>query len=149
MKQTKNQKQENGFSNIYRSNENKIIAGVCGGLGEYFKIDPIIFRIIFVALFVYGGSGLLVYLLLWLVIPKNKGDIMQDNVEEIKDKANKFADKVKSIDKSERRSIVGIIIILFGLMLLLNNLGIIVFAHVWRFWPIFLILLGISIISKE
>ena len=46
------------------------IAGVCGGLGEFFQIDPVIFRIIFVVLMFLGGVGILLYLILWLVAPR-------------------------------------------------------------------------------
>lgn len=49
-----------------RSRNNIMIAGVCGGLGEYFNIDPILFRIIFVLLAVSGSLGVWIYLLLWL-----------------------------------------------------------------------------------
>lgn len=57
---------------LYRSNDNKVIAGVCGGLGEYFNVDPVIIRIIFVALLLPGGlPGFVPYLILWFVVPKN------------------------------------------------------------------------------
>jgi phage shock protein PspC (stress-responsive transcriptional regulator) len=54
---------------LYRSRIDKKIAGVCGGMGEYFDIDPLIIRIIFVALAISAGSGILLYLLLWLLVP--------------------------------------------------------------------------------
>lgn len=55
---------------LYRSRNDKKIAGVCGGLGEYFNIDPTIWRIIFVILLLPGGlPGLLPYALLWLIVP--------------------------------------------------------------------------------
>lgn len=55
---------------LYRSEENKMIAGVCGGIAEYFDIDPVIVRIIFVILLLPGGApGLLPYLILYLVVP--------------------------------------------------------------------------------
>lgn len=54
---------------LYRSKKYRKIAGVCGGLGEYFDIDPIIFRMLFVALFLSGGSGILIYGLMWIFVP--------------------------------------------------------------------------------
>jgi phage shock protein C len=54
---------------LYRSRKYRGIAGVCGGLGEYFDIDPIIFRMIFIALLVNGGAGLLIYILMWIFVP--------------------------------------------------------------------------------
>ena len=53
---------------LYRSNTQRVVAGVCGGLGEYFGLDPVWFRIGFVVLALGGGSGILIYLVLWLVI---------------------------------------------------------------------------------
>ncbi|MBN2101053.1 PspC domain-containing protein [Candidatus Dojkabacteria bacterium] len=54
---------------IYRSESNRMIAGVCGGIGEYFDVDPTIVRIIWVLVVLFGGSGILVYIILWIVIP--------------------------------------------------------------------------------
>lgn len=54
---------------LYRSKEDKLIAGVCGGLGEYFRIDPLLFRILFVAFFFSGGWTLPLYIILWIFLP--------------------------------------------------------------------------------
>lgn len=54
---------------LYRSRNDRIISGVCGGIGAYFEIDPVIIRIIAVLLLVFGGGGLLVYLIAILIIP--------------------------------------------------------------------------------
>lgn len=54
---------------LRRSTEDKVIGGVSGGLGAYFGLDPIWFRLAFVVLAVGGGSGVLIYLIAWLVIP--------------------------------------------------------------------------------
>ena len=55
---------------LYRSNTNSMIAGVCGGLGEYFDVDPTLVRLIAVVLFFAGAVGLLAYLLAWIIVPK-------------------------------------------------------------------------------
>lgn len=54
---------------LYRSEKDKKIAGVCGGLADYFDIDPVIPRVVFVALLIGAGSGLLLYLVMWFIIP--------------------------------------------------------------------------------
>jgi len=54
---------------LYRSTTDKKIAGVCGGLAEYFGIDPTIVRLIWLALVLGAGVGLLAYLLFWIVVP--------------------------------------------------------------------------------
>jgi phage shock protein PspC (stress-responsive transcriptional regulator) len=47
----------------------RMIAGVCGGLGDYFDVDPVVVRLVFVVLTAAGGAGLLAYLILWIVMP--------------------------------------------------------------------------------
>jgi phage shock protein PspC (stress-responsive transcriptional regulator) len=55
---------------LYRDTENSVIGGVSSGLGAYFNIDPLIVRILFVVFLFVGGSSLLIYLILWIVLPK-------------------------------------------------------------------------------
>jgi phage shock protein PspC (stress-responsive transcriptional regulator) len=53
--------------------QNGVIAGVCGGLGEFFGLSPALFRLIFIILAIPGGlPGILPYLLLWLIIPAKR-----------------------------------------------------------------------------
>jgi len=62
---------------LYRSSSEKMIAGVCGGLGDYLGLDPTIVRLIFILLFVMGGQGLLIYLILWLIMPEAPKQIVE------------------------------------------------------------------------
>ena len=55
---------------LTRSRRNRMIAGVCGGLADYSGIDVTIIRILFVVFALAGGPGLLVYLALWVILPK-------------------------------------------------------------------------------
>ncbi|HTX87362.1 MAG TPA: PspC domain-containing protein [Bacteroidales bacterium] len=55
---------------FYRNGTDKVIAGVCTGLGEYFEMDPILVRLIFVVLALVGGGGVLLYIILWIVTPE-------------------------------------------------------------------------------
>lgn len=54
---------------IYRSRDERVIFGVCGGLGKYFGIDPLLFRILFISFLLINGSGIIIYLILFLVLP--------------------------------------------------------------------------------
>lgn len=54
---------------LYRSSDKKLLLGVCGGLGEYFDIDPNIIRIIFAVLSIFGGGGILLYVALVFIMP--------------------------------------------------------------------------------
>ena len=56
---------------LYRSRKDAILGGVCGGMGEYFNIDPVIIRLLWVLFSLVYGSGILAYLIAWIVIPKN------------------------------------------------------------------------------
>lgn len=63
-----------GPRRLRRSNDDRIVAGVCGGIGDHFGIDPIIVRLAFVALALLGGSGIGIYLIAWLVMPRAHED---------------------------------------------------------------------------
>jgi len=58
---------------LYRSKKSRMIAGICGGIGEYFDIDPTLVRIIYVIVSVFSIAfpGILVYLILWVIIPNS------------------------------------------------------------------------------
>ena len=78
-----------GQSNkLTRSESDRLLVGVCGGLGEHFGIDATIVRIGFVLLAVFGGSGVILYLALWLIVPREATadapprDAVSDSVSE-------------------------------------------------------------------
>ena len=55
---------------LYRSNK-KVIAGVCGGLGEYFNIDPTIVRVLWILITIFSmGLGIIAYIVCWIIIPE-------------------------------------------------------------------------------
>jgi len=54
---------------LYRSSSDKKIAGVCGGLGDYFDIDPTIVRLLWLVFFFALGTGLLAYIVAWIIVP--------------------------------------------------------------------------------
>ena len=56
---------------LYRSGKNKILGGVCGGLGDYFEVDPTLVRILWILFLFAGGAGLLAYLIAWFIVPRN------------------------------------------------------------------------------
>ncbi len=62
---------------LYRSKTDRMIGGVCGGLGEYFDVDPNVIRLLWVVVFLMGGSGLLIYIILWIILPE------EDTVKEV------------------------------------------------------------------
>jgi phage shock protein C len=60
----------NGTKRLYRKPEGRIVAGVCTGLADYLGVDVTIIRLVFAALTVFGGAGVLLYLIAWLVVPE-------------------------------------------------------------------------------
>jgi len=54
---------------LYRSKTDRILAGVCGGLAEFFNTDPTLIRVLFVLLTVLGGAGPIIYLAMWIIVP--------------------------------------------------------------------------------
>ena len=141
---------------IYRKTDDCIIAGVCGGLSDYFEIDETLVRVIFVLLAIGGGSGILIYLVLWLIIPKvGQKDKKIDWEENVKEFANDVSNKAKTVAKEFKKEIkvekikpekrqgsfLGLLLILWGGILLVNKLvpELIEWDYVW---PAILIVLG-------
>lgn len=60
---------------LYRSDENKMLAGVCGGIAEYFGVDPTLIRLAWVVFSLLGGSGLLAYILAAIIIPRDDSNL--------------------------------------------------------------------------
>lgn len=57
------------MANLKRDTKNSMLGGVCSGLGRYFNVEPLIFRLLFLVMFFGAGAGPLLYLILWLLIP--------------------------------------------------------------------------------
>jgi phage shock protein C len=57
------------YKRLFRSRSERKIAGVCGGLAYYFRVDPFLIRLIFILFFLAGGAALIIYLAMWLIVP--------------------------------------------------------------------------------
>lgn len=150
---------ENQPRRFYRSKKDRIITGVCGGLAQYFNIDPVFVRVAFILLTFANGFGVLLYLILLIFIPEEPGEAAEiDREEKIKEFANRVGQEAKSwtegvrSDKNwlgDKRNVIGLIIIIFGLILLINQL----FAWSWfkwhLFWPLLVIIIGLYFIFKN
>jgi phage shock protein C len=77
----------NGTKRLYRKPEGQIVAGVCTGLADYLGVDVTIIRLVFAALTVFGGAGVLLYLIAWLVVPEEgeKASIAEEFVHKNRD----------------------------------------------------------------
>jgi phage shock protein PspC (stress-responsive transcriptional regulator) len=117
---------------LYRSRESTYIGGVCGGLGEYFDIDPLVVRIITVILALAKGIGIIAYIIAWIAIPRRpEGE-----------------QAVGAPPKSSlAKYIPGLILVVVGLVFLIDNIF-------WWFnfgviWPLGLIAVGLLLIFKS
>lgn len=122
---------------LYRSRVDCKIGGVCGGLGEYFNIDPTIIRIIAILLIFADGIGILAYVIAWIVMPKRplamEGEVAPE-------------EKVTAERKSQWNTLLpGIILVVVGVLFLLKNMY--WWFDFWDFlWPAVLIAVGLLLI---
>jgi len=93
---------------LFRSQQNRVFLGVCGGLGEYFNVDPVIIRVIVVllTLFTWIVPGIIAYFVMALVVPlqgsssSKPENMLQENVAEIKDATTRLGEKLRSTFES-------------------------------------------------
>jgi phage shock protein PspC (stress-responsive transcriptional regulator) len=134
---------------LYRDADNAVIGGVCAGLGAYFDIDPVLFRVIFFALVFAGGSAFPIYILLWIAMPEAKTAHqkleMQGQAPTIAAFKN-LAKTGKQIQENwkkrwQKRSALGKV---FSLPLIIINGLFLAIKKVWRaLWPICLLCIGV------
>lgn len=134
---------------LYRSSGDKIIAGVCGGLAEYFSIDPTLVRILFVALVLADGFGILLYLIMALIVPKDKKTGTRDNARDLAEGTKNLAKQARSSETG--RNLLGLIIVGLGLVILIKNILPVppVWMHAQIFWPIVIIAVGLYFIFNH
>jgi len=145
---------------LVRSRSDAILGGVCGGLGEYFDIDPNLVRLLFVLFAVLtSGYGILAYFVLWLILPARLSD-SHDLPDRLWEAADQIADRARSIGDDIRRAthrpnrgatfLLGLALVLVGVAFLLRNLGV-VWMHWFAFgslWPVFPILIGLAFLWR-
>lgn len=139
-------KRKEDIKKIYRLKEEGMFLGVCAGLANYFGIDANLVRLIFILLIVDGGSGIWIYLFLALLLPKKSGGNVEINTEKIKEIAKDIGEKTKLLSKEKKDgSFLGIVLIIFGLAALLNQ----ILPINLKLWPLVLIILGLYLVLKQ
>jgi phage shock protein PspC (stress-responsive transcriptional regulator) len=101
------QDKHSGRRRLYRDPDGRVFGGVCGGLGAYLDIDPVILRVLLCILFFIFGIGLLVYLIMWIIVPEarttaEKLEMRGDSVN-ASNIGNFFKEEFDSVKKSFRR----------------------------------------------
>ncbi len=132
---------------LYRSTKEKMIGGVCGGLAEYFDIDPVLIRILFVVATFVGGSGILAYIICWIIIPEEPRVVQPAAPAQPASQPSAPPPQAAPAPDNHRGSAVaGIVLIVVGGLFLADNL--LPHFHFGEFWPVLLIIFGIGILSK-
>ena len=160
---------------LYRDEYHKKIAGVCAGLAEYFNVDVAIVRVIFVLALILHGGGFLVYIILWIALPKklyfsdpnvdyrvppqNPGSQYNDRYGNNPFGGNPFGDNpwqgnpfpkepytVPQRSRSTVGYIFGFILIVVGASILLDEYDIIPDWDLSRLWPLVLVVVGFGLI---
>ncbi len=133
---------------LTRSEADRMIAGVCGGLAAYLNIDPVLVRLAFVILLFASGIGFPIYLILWVIMPSEVGadklgaDVIHDNIEEM---SKTVSDGMSRIG---RPNTVGIVLVLLGIYFLFGQFG-------WGgwlsaiFWPLLIIGAGVYMLFRR
>ena len=123
---------------LERDLQNKVLGGVCSGLGNYFNMDPTFWRVLLFVLFLFGCFGLLIYIILWIAMPAAKPQPI----------TNTTSQEVTTVedDKKKRNGnmVAGFTLIGIGIISLIGRY---IPQINWRTaWPILLIVLGIILI---
>jgi phage shock protein C len=92
---------------LFRSQENRMIAGICGGIGEYFEIDPNLIRILWMLFSFAGGAGVLAYIVAYIIIPERSSPRKQcvncgGTYEASADFCRQCGQKLEPLDESAR-----------------------------------------------
>ncbi|MBN2426145.1 MAG: PspC domain-containing protein [Calditrichaceae bacterium] len=127
---------ENTAKQLYRSKNDRIIGGVCGGLALYFNIDSTLLRILWVVITLFGGAGIIIYLAALIIIPENPEEIFN---------------KQKTENPSGKNTFWGALLIIIGAVLLLKQSGILHHFQFWNLpwqiiWALIFIALGVLLV---
>ena len=149
---------------FYRSTTNRVIGGVAAGMAEYFSLDPVLIRLLFVLFALFGGGGVLVYIIFWIVIPERPVIPVQNNAQAPDDAPRETPDdnatytaqpagddiretssKKSPVEKKQKGSLIGglVLITLGGIFLADEFFQNVDFGDLW---PLILIVIGAGLL---
>ncbi|MFP4528090.1 MAG: PspC domain-containing protein [Candidatus Kapaibacterium sp.] len=145
---------------LYRSRRDRMIGGVAGGLAEYFDIDPVIVRIIFIITALGWGVSLIAYIIMWIVVPERPeepfevnrpGDYESGGAESAEHiysdyETNPDIERIEKRSRDRRYLGAAVLILLGGFFLLDNFIPAMDFDYIW---PLVLIGIGAYILLKK
>ncbi len=147
----------NNSTRLYRSRAHRVFGGVAGGLADYFNIDVILARLLFVVIFFAGGGGVIIYIILWIITPEEplitppSGSTGPAGSSSFNNKTDNISDATIVNDGGKRNNnrtfIAGIALVLIGFLFLLNSM--IPQLVIIQFWPVVIIVVGILLVMNE
>jgi phage shock protein PspC (stress-responsive transcriptional regulator) len=150
LEEKKTSAQDPSAKRLYRSVRERMLGGVAGGVAEYFEVDPVLVRLIFLLLFLAGGAGLLVYIIAWIIIPEDpsQAEFRKSAAAEEPEVSN---EPVSSTEESGQVGggalFLAVALIVVGTMAMVDRLA--PDWNVWLYWPAGLILIGLWLIFRE
>lgn len=138
------------YRKLERNPMNKVIGGVCSGLGDYFNLDVALVRVVFVIALLFASFGFWLYIILWIVIPERKYNFdfgaQQTAAEQQQQQPSGDSRQEDAAEKKTTSVFVGGFIILIGIIFLINNF--IPISWVWKLWPLVLVGVGVMMVVK-
>lgn len=131
---------------LTRSEEDRVIAGVCGGIANYLDVESVWVRVLFGLLILASGMGLVIYLVLWFIMPLEATvggtAVLKENLDDLS----------QTVSSSARRigqpGTLGVALVALGVFFLLNQLGLVGWLG-GLFWPLLIIGVGIYLFSRR
>lgn len=143
---------------LMRSRSDRILGGVCSGLARYFNTDPLLIRLLFVLITLAQGAGILLYILLWVLMPEEGvetppagGQVVKAGIEGVKQDVARVAEQVRTNAPEAHRqgAWLGALIVGVGMYLLAVNTGV----FWWWDWkiggPVLLMIVGLFLVLRR
>ena len=125
--------EERATARLHRSATDRMCFGVCGGIAEYVAVDPALVRVAFVVATLWGGIGLLLYIVLAVILP-------------VDENASVLSARL-TLERSHM--LAGVLLIVLGSLVLASNLGLAPWLTWNLFWPCVLILIGVALLVRQ
>jgi phage shock protein C len=123
---------------LQRSRDDRVIAGVCGGVGQYFGVDAVLVRIAAIVLVFAGGAGIVLYVLGWIAMPE---------APETDEAGEEHVREAPAAERSPGGVVLGLVLVALGALFLVDEIWADFLA--WKYiWPLALIAVGAAILVR-
>ncbi|NQV01342.1 MAG: PspC domain-containing protein [Bacteroidia bacterium] len=128
---------------LYRSTTDRVIGGVASGLANYFKLDPLLVRLLFVIFAIVGGGAVIIYIILWIVTPD--GPMENNQTQNSTNMESKESPNKQSQEAKQKGNLIGgLVLITLGAIFLADQF--IPRLDFGDLWPVILIVIGVALL---